>query len=366
MKVASSIRTDPHDAVAEVKEKLDDIDSRLLLFFASSAYAPDALAHAMGEAFGDIPRLGCTTAGELVSGKMLKGSLVTMALDARTIASAAVAAVDLKNLDASLQDVFRQFAERFGTSLGEMDPSRFAGIVLTDGLSVAEERLMEAIGDRTVVPFVGGSAGDDLKFETTHVFVGSEARSGASALAAIETVVPFEIIKTQSFNVLEKKLVVSRVNEATRTVYEFNGKPAVAEYAAAIGTTPDKLADYFMTHPLGLMVSKTEPFVRSPQQVRGDAVVFYCAVKEGMELSLLEAADVVKDTRAALDGMLQAGPVSGLVNFHCILRTLQLEGEGKTAAYGELFRDIPMIGFSTYGESYIGHINQTSTILVFR
>jgi len=26
---------------------------------------------------------------------------------------------------------------------------------------------------------------------------------------------------------------------------------------------------------------------------------------------------------------------------------------------------IPAVGFSTYGEQYLGHVNQTSTILVF-
>ena len=34
-------------------------------------------------------------------------------------------------------------------------------------------------------------------------------------------------------------------------------------------------------------------------------------------------------------------------------------------AYGELFSKTPTVGFSTYGEAYLGHINQTSTILIF-
>lgn len=60
------------------------------------------------------------------------------------------------------------------------------------------------------------------------------------------------------------------------------------------------------------------------------------------------------------------GPISGIVNFHCILRTLDLERQGQTEAYGRIFADIPTIGFSTYGEEYVGHINQTSTMLLFQ
>jgi hypothetical protein len=52
----------------------------------------------------------------------------------------------------------------------------------------------------------------------------------------------------------------------------------------------------------------------------------------------------------------------GIVSFHCILRTLQLRDECRVEAYGELFAGTPMVGFSTYGESSIGHINQTSTM----
>ncbi len=61
-----------------------------------------------------------------------------------------------------------------------------------------------------------------------------------------------------------------------------------------------------------------------------------------------------------------AGRISAIINFHCILRTLELEQKNLTEEYGRIFSGIPTIGFSTYGEEFIGHINQTSTMLVFQ
>ncbi len=73
------------------------------------------------------------------------------------------------------------------------------------------------------------------------------------------------------------------------------------------------------------------------------------------------------DTRAAIEAQMTAmGTISGLIDFHCILRTLELREEKRCDQYGAIFSGIPAIGFSTYGEEYLGHINQTSTILLFR
>jgi hypothetical protein len=92
---------------------------------------------------------------------------------------------------------------------------------------------------------------------------------------------------------------------------------------------------------------------------------FYCAIKEGMELSLLQSTDIVTDTARALeDAETEFGQPSAIINFNCILRTLEMREKGVTEQYGNLFNRVQTVGFSTYGEQFIGHLNQTATMLV--
>ena len=62
----------------------------------------------------------------------------------------------------------------------------------------------------------------------------------------------------------------------------------------------------------------------------------------------------------------ESGKISGIINFSCILRAQELEEKNQTEAYGKIFAGIPTIGFNTYGEELIFHINQTATMLVFK
>jgi hypothetical protein len=164
---------------------------------------------------------------------------------------------------------------------------------------------------------------------------------------------------------MKKNLLPTSVDEASRKVIEFNGKPAVTAYAEALGVSEAEASVQFMAHPVGLM-SEDEPFVRSPQRIEGSAIYFYCQIRNGIELEILSSTDIIADTKKALETMEnKVGPIKALINFNCILRALQIENEQKNEEYGEIFRNIPTVGFSTYGEEYIGHINQTATMLVF-
>jgi len=225
---------------------------------------------------------------------------------------------------------------------------------------------MEKIGDSTDITFIGGAAGDDLKLEATYVYANGRAYANAALLALLRVDRGFDIIKTQSFRNTDKKLIPTKTNESKRQVLEFNNKPAIVAYAEALGVSPDMAAQRFMHNPLGLM-SWDDPFVRSPQRVKDGSMVFFCRVNKGIPLTVLEARDMISDTQKALeDKQKKLGSIAGLINFNCILRTQELEQKGLTEQYGLLFNDIPTVGLSTYGEEYLGHINQTATMLIFK
>ena len=115
-----------------------------------------------------------------------------------------------------IKTVFQGFEAYFGEPVSAMDPGEYVGIILVDGLSLAEEKIMENLGDLSDVIFIGASAGDDLAFEETHVFAGGKPHRKAAILALMKPARPFGFIKTQSFRVLDKTLVAGAVNEATR------------------------------------------------------------------------------------------------------------------------------------------------------
>jgi hypothetical protein len=363
------MKKNPGEAVAEIKMGVDGISTKMVLFFASSSYEPTTISSAMKDAFPGAVVFGCSTAGEIVTGKMLKESVVAMAFSADAIADAAIGVITgIKGnpVNQKIADVFGSFEKHYDTPMADMDFSKYVGLILVDGLTTAEEKIMDSIGDRTNVLFVGGSAGDDLKFACTYVYAEGKTYTDAAILALLKPAKEFGIVKTQSFCASGKRLTATQVNEENREVISFDGKSAASAYAQALNVPADDAANHFMDHPVGL-VSGGEIFVRSPQQIKDGKMVFYCQVIKGMELDVLDSTDIIADTKKAIDEKIgEVGQPAGLVNFNCILRTLELESKGLTEAYGNVFAGIQTVGFSTYGEEYLGHINQTATILLIK
>ena len=353
------------EAVADLRAQCGPCAPRVVLFFSSARYDASELSGLMRASFPDARLVGCSTAGEIAGSAMLSGSVVAMFLDDDLVEDAAVAVVRNLRAGVHVREALGEIENQLHAPLSSLDLERTVGVVVADGLSGAEEQLMDKLGDATDIRFVGGSAGDDLEFLATHVLVDGREYSDAAVLLLLRLRNGFDIVKTQSFRPFGKTLLATKVDESRRMVMEFDHMAALDAYAQALGVAPSEAAARFLRHPLGLM-AEGEPFVRSPQHTEGSSIVFYCQIQEGMELEVLDATDIVKDTRAAVEERKAAGAIQGMIDFQCILRTLQLRDEKRCERYGEIFHGIPAIGFSTYGEAYLGHMNQTSTMLLLR
>ncbi len=365
VKIAYSTKTQVEEIVADLKNQLTGFNYNLLQLYSTSNIPVQELNSQLYKELGNTPIFGCTTSGEIASGKMLENSVVLMAMSSDISSNFKIEVLEnISTNKSAVENAFASFKQHFGEDLSTLNPHKHLGFVFIDGLSRKEEVINERIGDLTNITFVGASAGDDVKFKQTHVFANGKVYTDAAVLCLMNMKVKFDVLKTQSFKSTNKTLTVTKVNEETRTVSEFNDKLAVEEYINLTGCNKNEIDKTFSNNPVGLNLGN-DFLVRSPQKIEGSDMVFYCSVKQGMELDLLESQNIVEDTKRDLDAKLKDfGNVTALINFNCILRTLELKAKQQTQAYGELFKQIPTIGFSSYGESYIGHINQTSVIVL--
>lgn len=101
--------------------------------------------------------------------------------------------------------------------------------------SLAADAGVQVVGCTTAGE-IGPGAGDDLRFDRTHVFSNGRFLPDSAVLILVRTLVPFRLFKTRHFvSVEEERLVVTASDPARRIVYEINGLPAAEEYARLIG-----------------------------------------------------------------------------------------------------------------------------------
>ncbi len=113
------------------------------------------------------------------------------------------------------------------------------------------------------------------------------------------------------------------------------------------------------------IVADGEIFVRTFNELKDGGITLHCGLPEGAEINVLKIGDIVHDTREALDNIITYEP-AGVINFNCLYRTFEILNKDLTGPYCALFGRYPSIGFSTGGEAFLGHINETSTILVIK
>ena len=248
-------------------------------------------------------------------------------------------------------------------------------LLLADGVSNSESFLMEAIYRSGKFPcnIVGGSAGGKFDFQETFLFDSEKVIHNSAVIAHIEIHdnIQFSLFKTQNFKKTKHSFSVVEANAALRYVKTVKRKGSsetenIVDYLCAIfKCTPEKLESKFSHFAFGMEI-EDDLYIRSVASVdlENRLVYFYIDVDFGDELYLCRMTDIQKQTQEDFDLFMQEKPslpVAGLLNDCVLRRVFNKDGIDEL----QTFDDIPLIGFSTFGEFLGVNINQTLTALFF-
>lgn len=359
LKYASSKSPDPIQAVAEFAKILNHEDIKTVIFFCSPDYDLDVLGQELKKSFS-CTCIGCTSSGQIGTQGFQHTGLVGLGLN-KNFSAHTFTIHPLKNYAEMVSDI----AEAIHRDCEDRPTLHRFSLLLVDGLSMIEERLTASLYQQIGnIPIIGGSAGDNLRFEKAYVYDGDgRFISDAAIFAVIETQSTIVTFKVQHFRPSKIELVITEADPERRLIFEINGEPAAFTYAQALGLTVSELTPtVFSRHPLVLSLGD-DPYVRSIQKWNADlSLTCYCAIEEGLIVSIGKAQDPVQTLERAFSKVRETLAEPVIIGCDCILRRIQFEQEDLEQQIANVMVKNRVVGFSTYGEQYNGlHVNQTFT-----
>ena len=275
------------------------------------------------------------------------------------------------SLDERLQALGRELE-------GKKPPFRISlyhtfALIYVDGASLSETFLMQALYDsrKFPCPYIGGSGAPDVHGRTC-VYDGRESLEGHAVitLVRLRRGYRYGIFKTQAVEDTGTSFIIDKAATALRSVETLelsSGEtlPALEALKRTVGARSDADLDAAMQQYTFASEINGDFFIRSVSALdhaRG-RLNLYCDIVTGERPHLMKRGSLA-DTLAKGLADFQRGkpaPLGGILN-DCILRRLCYASE--TGRIDE-FRDVPVAGFSSFGEIAGLHVNETLTALFF-
>jgi hypothetical protein len=358
MSSAVDSRIAAHELAAEFANAFGGETPDAIVVFASAIHDYPALLCTLAEESGTTTIVGSSSAGEFTDKGRGEGRVSAMAVRSDEMKFAVAKGRDITS---SPSEAAAAMVSSFKGASGNWGRHRSA-LVMTDALAGHTDALVEELTVRTggSYRFFGGGAGDDGRFQKTHVFAGTEAfTNGAVALEILSTK-PVGIGVSHGWEPIGEPL---RVTEAQGAILvSLNGAPAFEsfkEHAERSGQRFDR-ADplpFFLHNVLG---------IRSPEGYRlrvplavteTGAIACAAAVPEGAIVHIMQTSDTsavmaarnaTKGALAALDG----GEPGGALVFDCVATRLRLGRafEDELAACASELGPGGFVGCNTYGQ----------------
>ena len=368
----SILEQDPRAVARALEERLRGAPPALILYFASSRADFAGIAAAVAQLYPGVPSAGCTTCGEVGPAGCTTGGVSIAAL--RSPARAAVTLVeDLSSLRFEQGgEVLARLSAALELRPFQLHPARHTLFTFTDGLSGAEEVLIASLTEHAPgIPLVGGSAGDDFRFERTLAGARGRVASNAAAVVLLEPNAPFHPFHLHHYHPEGRDTVVTDAEPARRIVRRLDGFPATRVLAellqmseSALHADPrlvvERMAPVFGFRAAGTM------HLRSVMNIEGSALLMGGAVETGTILQQMRPGDLIAQTRSGVRAALAAlREPAGMLLFNCGGRMWEAIAQARVDELADAMQTGIAAGFTTYGEQFGPlQVNHTLTGLV--
>lgn len=358
-------------AVIELVSKLKSNPKNysVILFFVSSSYDFSKVSKLISQHFPHCPVAGTSTAGEITQAGFLNDSIVLTALqDTKTRVSGILIEYDEQN-SASNKEKIAQAAVSNGITLHVKgaNTKHFALSFIT-GLKNVEEFILallyDVIGD-TEFDHIGGSSGDDFKFEKTFISLNGEICEQGAVILFFKTDKKFDIRKENIFEPTGISMVITGFVPETRTITSIDGQNPQKRYAELLKMSESEVIDIALHHPLGRVYGEST-FISSIANFNEDGTInLYSKILKGSTVYILKPSNLLQTLEDTSSSIKEKISNPGFVYFvNCAHRTMVFEQKEMLKEVSNQWnKHFPLYcGFSSYGEQ-CGRMNSNQTLV---
>lgn len=378
-------RSAGREAAERAVRGLDGDDPDFVLVFSSATYDYEQVLYGVRVVVRDATLMGCSSAGEFTESTVESGS----------VAVSAIASDEMRFFTGLGRGISEDVTGAVAAAAADLPTEvegypYLTGINLHDGLAGRAEEIVMLAYQHLPMPFVGGSAADDLALERTYVFAGDEVATDAVALGVVASKKPLSQSVNHGHEPISEPFEVTRVEG--NVVHELDGRPAFEVWRDAVRGRAREvygvdvvevraddpvLGELLTRFEFGIETGDGDYKVRwpGPTPDASGPLHFAATIPEGTELRIMHSPkdEQIESAREAgrTAAELADGEVAGALVFDCVCRAAILGEEFEAAV--EAIADAveaPLAGFETYGEVCLRenemrmYHNTTSSIVV--
>ena len=341
-------------ALAQLDHKAD-----LIIVFSTVGYNQQEMLAGVRSISKEIPLVGCSDSGEITGEGPVSKHVAVMALSSDTI-----------NFTIGVGEGTDKDSHKAGAAAAKEvkkktkeDISLFT--MLPDGLAengAAAVRGVQEVFGRNF-PIMGGSAGDDFLFKKTYEYYNDQVLGNSLVGIGLSGKFSFGVGVRHGWDPIGLPMKVTKA--VGGKLIEVNNRPALSIYEDYFGKKAEELikepiAKMAYTYPLGMSVEGSPELLIRDVIIADEKGVITCAaeIPEGSEIRLMlgdydKAIQAAKEAAEGALSQLKGAKPKVIFVFDCMARNKLLGpriGEEIVAIQDVLGKEVPLIGFYTYGE----------------